>query len=65
MARVSTLAPALSLIALGARSVLADCVSYGMDFQNGKSYFQNSLSNDNFTFVSQFEGMCVRYAYLI
>ncbi|ORY12816.1 hypothetical protein BCR34DRAFT_563053 [Clohesyomyces aquaticus] len=46
----------LSLVALGARKVLGDCVSFGMDFQNGGNYFQNSLSNDNFTFVSQFEG---------
>ncbi|KAF2178349.1 hypothetical protein K469DRAFT_742163 [Zopfia rhizophila CBS 207.26] len=33
---------------------LADCVSYGMDFQNGGSYFQNSMSNDPFTFVTQY-----------
>jgi hypothetical protein len=59
MARVPTLASAMGLVVLGARSALADCVSYGMDFQNGKTYFQNSLSNDNFTFVSQFEGMCI------
>ncbi|OCK73552.1 hypothetical protein K432DRAFT_312580 [Lepidopterella palustris CBS 459.81] len=43
-------------MALLARSALADCVSFGMDFQNGGEYFQNSLSNDDFTFVSQFEG---------
>ncbi|KAF2786928.1 hypothetical protein K505DRAFT_199486, partial [Melanomma pulvis-pyrius CBS 109.77] len=30
------------------------CLSYGMDFQNGQSYFQNSLSSESFTFVTQF-----------
>ncbi|KAF2137676.1 uncharacterized protein K452DRAFT_301847 [Aplosporella prunicola CBS 121167] len=45
----------LSLLVQGA---LLDntCRSYGMDFQNGQSYFQNSLSTDPFTFVQQFEG---------
>ncbi|KAF1952505.1 hypothetical protein CC80DRAFT_381895, partial [Byssothecium circinans] len=43
-------------VALGARTVFADCESFGMDFQNKGSYFQNSLSNENFTFVSQFDG---------
>lgn len=32
----------------------AVCQSYGVDFQNGGSYFQNLLSTDNFTFVSEF-----------
>ncbi|KAF1991808.1 hypothetical protein K402DRAFT_416340 [Aulographum hederae CBS 113979] len=32
------------------------CVSYGMDFQDGGEYFQNSLSNSSFSFVSQFQG---------
>jgi hypothetical protein len=57
MAPPSALSMAMSLVAIGASTVSADCVSYGMDFQNGGSYFQNSLSNENFTFVSQFEGM--------
>jgi hypothetical protein len=57
MSRISPLASALGLVVLGARSAMAECVSYGMDFQNGKTYFQNSNSPDNFTFVSQFEGM--------
>ncbi|KAF2020698.1 hypothetical protein BU24DRAFT_445873 [Aaosphaeria arxii CBS 175.79] len=30
------------------------CRSFGMDFQHRGSYFQNSLSSDSFTFVSQF-----------
>jgi hypothetical protein len=32
------------------------CVSYGVDYQDGKTYFQNVLLNDPFTFVSMFEG---------
>jgi hypothetical protein len=63
MSSVSYLASALGLLTLGARVVLAQddkiCLSYGMDFQNGGSYFQNSLSSDSFTFVSQFDGMCI------
>ena len=38
-------------------SAPALCRSYGMDFQSGGYYFQNSLSNDNFTFVEQFQGI--------
>jgi hypothetical protein len=34
----------------------SSCVSYGMDFQNGGSYFQNSLANEPFTCVEQFQG---------
>ncbi|KAF2655214.1 hypothetical protein K491DRAFT_434841 [Lophiostoma macrostomum CBS 122681] len=41
------------------------CYSYGIDFQNGGSYFQNSLSNDNFTFVSQYSGCQNDFAYNI
>ncbi|KAK5116862.1 hypothetical protein LTR85_009122 [Meristemomyces frigidus] len=33
------------------------CVSYGVDFQDQGSYFQNISSTDPFTFVSFFEGM--------
>lgn len=36
--------------------VAADCVSYGVDFQPGGTYFQNVSSTDPFTFVSIFEG---------
>lgn len=32
------------------------CDTFGVDFQVDGSYFQNSLSTDNFTFVSRFEG---------
>lgn len=46
----------LAVMASLAPSIIADCQSFGVDFQDGGSYFQNSLSKDNFTFVSQFEG---------
>lgn len=36
--------------------VLAECQSFGMDFQGGESYFQNSLSTESFTFAQQFAG---------
>ncbi|KAI9664628.1 MAG: hypothetical protein M1821_006074 [Bathelium mastoideum] len=47
-----------AVVALGLFSAkaFADCVSYGVDFQNGGTYFQNSLSSAPFTFVSEFEG---------
>ena len=32
------------------------CISFGIDFVDGGSYFQNSLSTDDFTFVSEYEG---------
>jgi hypothetical protein len=32
------------------------CDSFGVDFQDGGSYFQNISSSDPFTFVSIFEG---------
>ena len=32
------------------------CLSYGVDFHSDGVYFQNSLSSDDFTFVSQFQG---------
>ncbi|QIW96493.1 hypothetical protein AMS68_002011 [Peltaster fructicola] len=36
--------------------VLCVCESYGIDFQNGGTYFQNSLSTDPFTALEEFEG---------
>jgi len=42
----------LSLTQVGAQT----CESYGIDFQNGGSYFQNISSTAPFTFVSIFEG---------
>ena len=32
------------------------CKSFGIDFQDQGTYFQNSLSTSNFTFVSEFTG---------
>jgi hypothetical protein len=32
------------------------CYSYGLDIQNGGSYFQNSGSNANFTALEDFTG---------
>ncbi|KAK5005864.1 hypothetical protein LTR28_007188, partial [Elasticomyces elasticus] len=52
---------ALSLSFLSA-SVSATCYSYGMDFQNGGTYFQNISSSAPFTFDSQFEGCAVDVA---
>lgn len=51
----------LGAIALLTTSALAQdqtqtCFVYGMDFQGGNTYFQNVASNDNFTFVQEFEG---------
>ncbi|PQE28226.1 p-loop containing nucleoside triphosphate hydrolase protein [Rutstroemia sp. NJR-2017a BBW] len=34
----------------------ADCAAYGIDFQNGQSYFINSADNSNYTTVTQFTG---------
>ena len=56
--RVSTSKPfwaTLSLL-LVPHSQAQSCYSFGIDFQDGNSYFQNSLSSDFFTFVSEFEG---------
>lgn len=33
----------------------AKCVAYGVDFQGGESYFQNTASNEAFDFTSQFD----------
>ncbi|KAF2400759.1 hypothetical protein EJ06DRAFT_521461 [Trichodelitschia bisporula] len=47
------------LLGLFATNTLAQdnpCKSFGVDFQDGGSYFQNQLSSDPFTFVQQFQG---------
>ncbi|KAF1351006.1 hypothetical protein BDV97DRAFT_294466 [Delphinella strobiligena] len=41
---------------LATRTLAQTCESYGIDFQNGGSYFQNISSPEEFTFVSLFEG---------
>ncbi|KAF2203974.1 hypothetical protein GQ43DRAFT_410463 [Delitschia confertaspora ATCC 74209] len=51
-----SLSTRLGLLLLGATKTWATCYSYGMDFQHEGIYFQNSLSSDNFTHVTQFEG---------
>ncbi|OCL13893.1 hypothetical protein AOQ84DRAFT_411292 [Glonium stellatum] len=56
MSPLASLTCRLGLLALLARRSLADCISFGMDFQSGGSYFQNINSTDPFTFVSEFEG---------
>ncbi|GAB7340216.1 hypothetical protein MBLNU457_6682t1 [Dothideomycetes sp. NU457] len=59
MVGVSTLAAGLATAALLTVNVHAQdqtCESYGIDFQDGGSYFQNISSMDPFTFVSVFEG---------
>jgi hypothetical protein len=37
------------------------CITFGVDFQNGGSYFQNSLSTAPFTFAQEFEGESYRW----
>lgn len=37
-------------------SALCDCESFGVDFQSGGTYFQNSESTDPFTAVQEFTG---------
>ncbi len=57
MALYRTFAGVAIAAVIFARAASAEetCISFGMDFQNGGSYFQNSLSQESFTFVSQFE----------
>lgn len=49
---------AISLLGSGvqAQDTTDTCVSYGVDIQNGGSYFQNISSTADFTFTSIFEG---------
>ncbi|KAK7183594.1 hypothetical protein DPSP01_010429 [Paraphaeosphaeria sporulosa] len=69
MTRILRLATALGFATLQSRQDSetgpALCHSYGMDFQSGGTYFQNSLSSDNLTFVEQFEGCNQDVAYNI
>jgi len=41
------------------------CESYGIDFQNGGSYFINTLSNASFTCATQFSGCTNDTAYIM
>lgn len=45
------------LFALLAVRVMADCVSYGIDYANGGQYYIDAGSNQYFSFVSVFQGM--------
>ncbi|KAL1297196.1 hypothetical protein AAFC00_004766 [Neodothiora populina] len=51
-----TKAAFLASALLSTRTLAQSCVSYGVDFQSGGSYFQNISSTDDFSFVSVFEG---------
>ncbi|KAK1811817.1 hypothetical protein LTR12_013828 [Friedmanniomyces endolithicus] len=50
------LAKVTSLLAIAVSALAQSCESFGDDFQNGGSYFQNSLSSDPFTALQEFEG---------
>ncbi|TIA34574.1 hypothetical protein D6C78_06740 [Aureobasidium pullulans] len=46
----------LAAISLGSGFASAQCQVYGIDFQSGGSYFQNSELTDPFTLVQEFSG---------
>jgi hypothetical protein len=45
-----------TLLALLSVKVLADCVSYGIDYANGGAYYIDGSSQQYFTFVTVFQG---------
>jgi len=47
---------ALALTIFASSALSQDCESYGLDFQNGGTYFQNNQSTDPFTALQEFEG---------
>jgi len=51
-----TLVTITSLLTIAGSALAQTCESFGDDFQNGGSYFQNSLSSDPFTALQEFEG---------
>ncbi|KAK4554648.1 hypothetical protein LTR86_008150 [Recurvomyces mirabilis] len=53
---LATGALALTLATRTFAQTCGDCQSFGVDFQSGESYFQNSLSTSPFTAVQEFEG---------
>ncbi|KAK3116912.1 hypothetical protein LTR53_002208 [Teratosphaeriaceae sp. CCFEE 6253] len=53
---LSIISASAALLAFAAYTSAQTCDSYGLDFQNGGSYFQNSLSSDPFTALQEFEG---------
>ncbi|KAK0977672.1 hypothetical protein LTS16_015346 [Friedmanniomyces endolithicus] len=51
-----TLATIALLLAIVGSALAQTCESFGDDFQNGGSYFQNNLSSDPFTALQDFDG---------
>jgi len=49
-----------TLLALFALRASADCTSYGVDYSNGGRYNIDSSSNQYFSFISIFQGMCAQ-----
>ena len=46
----------LAVLALLSVKVLADCVSYGIDYANGGAYYIDGSSPQYFTFITVFQG---------
>lgn len=49
-----------ALLALLSVKVLADCVSYGIDYANGGAYYIDASSSQYFTFITVFQGEKIR-----
>jgi len=49
-----------ALAAVFSAKALADCISYGVDYANGGSYYIDSSSNQYFTFQTVFQGKTVK-----
>ena len=45
-----------ALAAVFSAKALADCISYGVDYANGGSYYIDASSNQYFTFQTVFQG---------
>jgi hypothetical protein len=45
-----------AVLALLSVKVMAQCVSYGIDYANGGSYYIDASSSQYFTFVTVFQG---------
>jgi hypothetical protein len=54
--RSTTFLTGLTTLSLGSGLASAACQVYGIDFQSGGSYFQNSAFTDPFTLVQEFSG---------
>ncbi|RDW60841.1 hypothetical protein BP6252_12224 [Coleophoma cylindrospora] len=53
---LSSILPTIVVLASLASGVVADCASFGIDFQDQGSYFLSSSDTSLFTAVTQFEG---------